>query len=84
MPQSKKRPHHHHQQQHSHVPGDQQPAALSNKVTNAGMIFFAILGLLVTYFMAGSDIIWLIAGTAGGGAIGYFFARQMNKTFSKK
>ncbi|HOZ79126.1 MAG TPA: hypothetical protein PLY34_14115 [Ferruginibacter sp.] len=84
MPQSKKRQHHHQQHQHPHVPGNPQPATSSNKVTNAGMIFFAILGLLISYFMAGSDIKWLIAGAVGGGAIGYLFARQMNRTFSKK
>lgn len=82
MPLSKKRPHHHHEQQH-HAPGHPKEAAKSGRLINAGMIFFAILGLLGSYFVAGSDIIWLVAGTVGGAAIGYFFAKQMSKTFSK-
>lgn len=85
MPQSKKRHHHHpsHPQPHQHVTGNQQHGTRSSRLINAGMVFFAILGLLGSYFTAGSNVIWLITGTAGGAIIGYFFARQMNKTFSR-
>lgn len=83
MPLSKKRPHHHHEQQHHHEHSNPKEGAKSGRLINAGVIFFAILGLLGSYFIAGSDIIWLVAGTVGGAAIGYFFAKQMSKTFSK-
>ena len=86
MPQSKKRHHHHHHQHHQqqhHVPADQQKSVKPNRLINAGMIFFAVLGFLISYFVGDGDISWLLAGTAGGAILGYFFAKQMNKTFSK-
>ncbi len=85
MPQSKKRHHHHrhHQHQQHHVPTNQQKHSKSNRVIYAGMFFFAVLGLLVSYYVSGADTKWMLAGTIIGGIVGYFFARQMNKTFSK-
>ena len=82
MPQSKKRHHSHHPQHHdTHV---NKPAiSKTSRMMKAGIIFFAVLGLLVSYFIAGTDTIWLIAGTAIGAVAGYLFSKQMNKTFSK-
>jgi hypothetical protein len=82
MPQSKKR-HHPHPQQH-HTTDGKPTINKSGKLVNAGIIFFALLGLGISFFIAGPSIVWLIIGAVVGGVAGYFFAREMSKTLSKK
>lgn len=82
MPQSKKR-HHSHPQQPHHNPDNKPAISKTNRMVKAAIIFFSVLGLLISYFIAGPDIMWLITGTAIGAIAGYFFSKQMNKTFSK-
>ena len=82
MPQSKKRPGTHHQQQHT--PGNNPQRSNHKRLEIAGMIFFSIIGLLISYFIAGANIYWLIAGAAIGVVTGYFFTRQMRKALLKK
>ena len=83
MPQSKKRQHSHPQHQQHHTPGNKPPITKTNRVVKAVTIFFSVIGLLISYFIAGPNIGWLITGTAIGAVAGYFFGKQMNNTLSK-
>ena len=82
MPQSKKR-HNSHPQQH-HTPGNKPATHKNGKLVYAGIIFFALLGLGIAFFIAGASIVWLILGIVLGAVAGYFFGYQMEKTLSKK
>lgn len=82
MPQSKKRPGTHPHQQHT--PGNTPQGSTHKRLEKAGMIFFSIIGLLISYFIAGPNIYWLFAGAGIGVVAGYFFTRQMRKALLKK
>ena len=84
MPQSRSRHPHKHVQQHN-KPTDAPP---KHKKTNRSIvvtvIFFALIGLGISYFIAGSDITGLIIGLIAGSIAGYLFAMQVNKSLTKK
>ncbi len=80
MPQSKKRKHH----QSHHTPSHQQEPQKNSRAVLASVIFFALAGLGISFFAAGSDIVWLIVGTIAGVIGGYFFGHQVDKALTKK
>ena len=83
MPQSKKRPHHEqHRPQQANTPHPN--ATKTNRAIWVAVIFFALIGLGISFFAAGSSIIWLIVGTLIGGFCGYLFGQQIDKAISKK
>lgn len=79
MPQSKKRHHHHQHYNTPHV----IPVKKNKRVTPVTVIFFALLGIGIAFFGAGMNILWLSIGAITGGALGYFFATRLDKTFNK-
>ena len=82
MPQSKNRPgHEHHSHRGTKNPGN--PKIKSSPVTIA-LVFFAVLGLGISYFVAGGSSTALIIGTIVGAAIGYIFGKQVKQSMSKK
>ena len=83
MPQSKSRHPHKHIQQHK--PSDIAPKhKKTNRSVIVTVIFFALIGLGISYFVAGTDITGLIIGVIAGSIAGYIFAMQVNKSLSKK
>ena len=79
MPRSKKRKHHH---EHHNVPGNPSPDKKSSAVTFA-VIFFGLLGLGIAFFAAAFSF-WLLVGVVAGVVGGYFFGKQIDKSFSTK
>jgi F0F1-type ATP synthase assembly protein I len=83
MPQSKSRhPHKHIQQQHK--PSETPKHQKTNRSIIVTVIFFALIGLGISYFVAGSDVTGLIIGVIAGSIAGYIFAMQVNKSLTKK
>ena len=81
MPQSKKRKHHHQMQQ---AGGSLSTKGKKSSAVGVAVLFFAIIGLGIAYFTAGADVLWLIVGIIVGGACGYLFGKQVDKSFSNK
>ena len=83
MPESKSRhPHHAHQQNHP-APPHAKPAK-ANRAVIVAVIFFALLGLGISYFLKPESTPALIAGALIGAIAGYFFGHQIDKALSKK
>lgn len=81
MPQSKKRKGHH---EHH---GDEALAPKEIKRGSAvvvGAIFFALIGLGIAYFISDDSLKWLAIGAVAGAIVGYFFGKQLDRSFSKK
>ena len=81
MPQSKKRPHSHPQHHSEHV-NHPKETKKSNAVI-AGIVFFSLIGLGISLFLASTDILWLIVWAVVGAVGGYFFGHEIDKAFSK-
>lgn len=81
MPQSRKRKPHHHQAAPDAIHADKIKKGSAVVVV---AIFFALIGLSIAYFTAGTDPLWLLLGAAAGAVAGYFFGKQLDKSFSKK
>ena len=83
MPKSKTRKHHHeHQSTANAVKSKKNRSAVS--VT---MVFFALIGIGIAYFAAGTAslwFVWLAVGAIIGAIGGYYFGHQIDKSFSKK
>jgi hypothetical protein len=84
MPQSKSRHPHKHVQQHNRPAGAPPKSQKTNRSIVVTVIFFALIGLGISYFIAGSDITGLIIGIIVGSIAGYIFAMQVNKSLTKK
>lgn len=80
MPQSKKRKHHHDHK----APANAVKSTKNKSAVSIGIIFFALIGAGIAFFAAGSNVFWLITGTFAGAMAGYFFGKQINRSFSKK
>ncbi|MDO9376127.1 MAG: hypothetical protein Q7T76_17015 [Ferruginibacter sp.] len=83
MPQSKNRPRHH--QHHPHA-GGSHPHTSRRKTSPViiAVLFFALFGLGISYFVSGSSKLAMLVGTIIGGAAGYLFGQQINQAFTKK
>ena len=83
MPESKSR------HPHKHIPHHVKPpvAHAKHKKTNqsiiVAVIFFAFIGLGISYFIGNSSVAALIIGTLIGGVAGYIFGKQVNKSLMK-
>ena len=83
MPESKSR----HPQ--TPIPHHVKPpvAHAKHKKTNqsiiVAVIFFAFIGLGISYFIGNSSVAALIIGTLIGGVAGYIFGKQVNKSLMK-
>ena len=80
MPRSKTRKHHH----EFHPPANAVKSKKSRSAVLVSLIFFGLIGVGIAFFAAGSNPIWLIVGAVAGAAGGYYFGRQLDKSFSKK
>ena len=76
MPQSKKRKHHHEYR----APANAVKAKKGRSAVVVSSIFFGLIGIGIAYFA----MVWLIIGAIAGATGGYFFGRQIDKSFSKK
>ena len=80
MPRSKQRKHHHDQQRS----GDLVKTGKTRSAVIASMVFFGLIGLGIAFFAAGSSVLWLAIGVIAGAAAGYYFGKQLDRSFSKK
>ena len=80
MPQSKKRKHHH----DFRPPTNAVKSKKNRSAIMISIIFFVVIGTGIAFFAAGSSPMWLFAGAILGGVGGYFFGRQIDKSFAKK
>ena len=80
MPRSKTRKHHH----EFHPPANAVKSKKSKSAVLVSLIFFGLIGVGIAFFAAGSNPLWLIIGAVAGAAGGYYFGRQLDKSFSKK
>ncbi len=78
MPESRNRHKHHH-----HVPAHHTPVKAKRSAALVLAILAAILGLAVTFFTQGTDVVWMIIGAASGAFIGYLIGHNMDKTLEK-
>lgn len=83
MPRSKKRSAHHAPQQHA-APIQSQGRKMSVSGRLVIVFFFALIGLCAGFMLTEESVAWKIAATIIGAACGYLFARQIEKSFSKK
>lgn len=85
MPQSKNRHPHKHPVHHDKPAEDAAPKhKKANQSIIVTVIFFALIGLGISFFIGGTGAIVLLAGTVIGGIVGYLFAWQLNKSLTKK
>jgi hypothetical protein len=80
MPQSKKRKHHH----EFHPAANAEKAKKNKSAVLVAGIFFSLLGIGIAYFATGASLLWLLTGAVAGAVAGYFFGKQIDKSFSKK
>jgi CDP-diglyceride synthetase len=83
MPRSKTRKHHHDYR----PPANAVKSKKNRSAVAVGIVFFAIIGIGIAYFAAGSTslwLLWLIAGAVVGSIGGYYFGRQIDRSFAKK
>ncbi len=80
MPRSKQRKHHHEQQRSSTL----DKTGKARSAVTAAIVFCCLVGLGIAFFAAGSSILWLAVGLICGGVAGYFFGKQLDRSFSKK
>lgn len=78
------RPHHRkkHKEHLRHFKHDHGGAASSHstKGNSTGLfsIIGAVIGFGISYFAAGSSVIWLAIGAAAGGAAGYYIGKRID------
>jgi uncharacterized membrane protein YfcA len=80
MPRSKRRKHHHDQPTSNSLVKSEK----ARSAVRVAIIFFALLGLGIAFFAAGSSVLWLAIGAIAGAFAGYFFGKQIDRSFSKK
>ncbi|MEO6541416.1 MAG: hypothetical protein ABIN74_10510 [Ferruginibacter sp.] len=82
MPRSKTRKNHHDYR----APANAVKSKKNKSAVTIGIVFFALIGMGIAYFAAGSTslwLLWLIAGAVIGSIAGYYFGRQIDKSFDK-
>lgn len=80
MPRSKKRKKHH----EYHPPADTVKSKKNRSAVLIAVLFFGLLGISVAYFVRGTAPLWLAGGAILGVVGGYFFGKQIDKSFAKK
>ena len=80
MPKSKQRKQHHEQQRSQNLVKSNK----SNSFIIVLAIFFVLIGIGIAFFATDGSIGWLLTGAVAGGVGGYFFAKQVEKSFSGK
>jgi uncharacterized membrane protein YfcA len=80
MPRSKQRKRHHEPQRSASLVKTNK----KRSTVNAGIIFFALVGLGIAYFATDASILWIVIGAVIGGACGYFFGKEMDKALLKE
>lgn len=80
MPRSKTRKNHHDYR----PPANAVKSKKSRSAVLVSAVFFALIGIGIAFFAAGSNPLWLIAGAVLGAICGYFFGGRIDKSFSKK
>jgi UDP-N-acetylmuramyl pentapeptide phosphotransferase/UDP-N-acetylglucosamine-1-phosphate transferase len=80
MPKSKQRKHHHEQQQAPNLVKSDKTGSFVILLT----IFFALLGMGIAFFATENSILWIAIGAIVGAVAGYLFAKQVERSFSKK
>lgn len=80
MPKSKQRKHHHDYR----PPANAVKAKKNKSAVLVATIFCSLLGIGIAYFATGSTALWLICGGLLGGLGGYYFGRQIDRSFAKK
>ena len=84
MPESKSRHQHKHSSQHDKPRAAHAKHKKINQSIIVAVLFFALIGLGISYFIGSSSVIELIIGTLTGGIVGYIFGKQVNKSLLKK
>ena len=82
-----RKPHHHYhqgQQQKRVTAAPKINSKRANRIVTVAVIICGLLGMGITFFAAGSDTMWLVAGAIAGLIFGYFFGHQIVKGLSKK
>jgi len=80
MPRSKKRKNHHDYR----PPANAVKSKKNKSAVLVGVIFFGLIGIGIAFFAFGAAPLWLLAGAVLGGIGGYFFGRQIDRSFAKK
>jgi CDP-diglyceride synthetase len=83
MPRSRKIKNHHDYQ----PPANAVKSKKNRSAVTIGIVFFALIGMGIGYFAAGASSLWplwLVAGAVLGAIGGYYFGRQIDRSFSKK
>lgn len=84
MPESKARHSHKHPQHHNAASNNHPKAKKTPRIVIVASIFFALLGLGISYFLNAASVGSLLAGAAIGGIAGFIFGYQADKSLSKK
>lgn len=83
MPKSRKR-----KTSHEYRPPANAVKSKKNRsAVTVSIVFFALIGMGIGYFGAGTSTwwpLWLLGGAAIGSVAGYYFGRQIDKSFAKK
>lgn len=83
MPRSKKRKKHHDYQ----PPANAVKSKKNRSAVTISMVFLGLIGIGMAYFAGGSKplwLLWLLIGAIIGSVAGYYFGRQIDKSFAKK
>ncbi len=83
MPRSKKRKNHHDYR----PPANAVKSKKNRSAVSVSIVFFALIGIGMAYFAAGSKpswLLWLVVGAVAGAIGGYYFGRQIDRSFLKK
>lgn len=83
MPRSRKRKKHHDYQ----PPANAVKSKKNRSAIPVGIVFLGIIGIGIAYFAGGSGtywMLWLLLGAIIGCIAGYYFGRQINRSFAKK
>ena len=73
MPQTRKR-HGHHYQKPADIPSDQRTSGHF-----IWALLFAVFGLLIAFFAAGTNVVALVIGAAAGAALGWALGKKMER-----
>ena len=79
MPQSHKRKEHQQPSSTTNIPARQRTSGHT-----FWAVLFAVFGLLIALFAAGTNYIALAIGAVAGGAVGYFVGTKMEEDAGKK